>query len=310
MEISIIVSNYNGSKYINQCINSLLAQEINVPYEVIVIDDCSTDSSWDYLKTIKNSKFVLIKNEQNIGVSASRNRGISISKGKYICFTDSDDYVEPDYLISLFNGINQTDVDLAVVPFYGYFGESSTLKLEIEDVGLFNANEIIIKLLKFRFSSVVWNKIYKKDILSQNQIAFKEGLYNEDILFNYEYLKHCNRINILNNPVYYYRIHGESLTGGLNKPLLNDMITIYYYIKEDRYTETLKDLQLHKYFAIRLVIVIGLKRVLKKWPHSRKELFTINEFVRDQINFGDVLLEGLTLKEKCIIFLMKLISKF
>ena len=182
-------------------------------YEVIVIDDCSTDSSWDYLTTLKDSKLVLIKNEQNIGLSASRNRGISISKGKYICFTDSDDYVEPDYLISLFNGINQTDVDMAVVPFYGYSGESSTLKLR-EDVGFYNAEEIVIRLLKFRFSTVVWNKIYKKDILSQKELTFKEGLYNEDILFNYEYLKHCNKINIVNNPVYYYRIHSESLTGG------------------------------------------------------------------------------------------------
>lgn len=310
MEISIIVSNYNGSKFLNQCVNSLLSQDISVQYEVIVIDDCSTDSSWDYLKTIKDSKFVLIKNEQNIGLSASRNRGISISKGKYICFTDSDDYVEPDYLISLFNGINQTDVDMAVVPFYGYFGKSSALKLESEGVGLFNSQEIIIRLLKFRFSTVVWNKIYKKDILSQNVITFKEGLYNEDILFNYEYLKHCSKINVVNNPVYYYRIHSESLTGGLYKPLLKDMITIYCHIKKDRYNEIHKDLKLHKYFAIRLVVVIGLKRILKKWAQNRKDLSTINEFVRDHINFRDVFLEGLTLKEICIVFLMKLISKF
>ena len=93
-EVSIIITNYNYSRYIARCIRSCLNQK-NVNVEVIVVDDKSTDKSWEvmvpFLDDIK-----LIKNKKNLGVAASANKGIKAAKGQFVIRVDADDYVSDD----------------------------------------------------------------------------------------------------------------------------------------------------------------------------------------------------------------------
>ena len=159
MEISIIVSNFNSEKYLDQCVKSLLDQRGIGEYEIIIIDDCSTDGSWEYIDQLSSNKLVKIRNETNIGASASRNKGLTIAKGDFICFTDSDDFVTTIYLKTLLSLINShKDIDMAVSPFFGYFGDDKETKIENEQAGLFDATALIEKLIKFRFSLIVWNR--------------------------------------------------------------------------------------------------------------------------------------------------------
>ena len=93
--LSIIIPNYNKDKYLKRCLDSIISQ-LSKDIEIIVVDDCSTDSSIDILKQYDN--LILIKNKNNLGISESRNIGIKYAKGKYISFMDADDYLSSNYI--------------------------------------------------------------------------------------------------------------------------------------------------------------------------------------------------------------------
>lgn len=97
MLVSVVVPVYNLKEFIKNCLDSLLSQTIE-DYEIIVIDDGSTDATEEFLKTINNPKIKVIYNPQNKGPAYSRNRGIKASRGEFIAITDSDCIVEKNWL--------------------------------------------------------------------------------------------------------------------------------------------------------------------------------------------------------------------
>ena len=105
MDISVIVTNFNYGKLIRRCLRSLLNQHISHDnYEIIVVDDASTDESMQALKSFKEQKNIkIIRNKKNLGVGASSQIGLENAKGKYFVRVDSDDYVQPPFLYMLYN---------------------------------------------------------------------------------------------------------------------------------------------------------------------------------------------------------------
>ena len=95
--VSIVVAAHNTEKYIERCINSCLSQNTSLNYEVVVTDDCSTDSTYDILNDVYNaeSRLVLRRNNENLGVGFTRNVSIKHARGRYIFIMDSDDYIHP-----------------------------------------------------------------------------------------------------------------------------------------------------------------------------------------------------------------------
>lgn len=95
--VSVIMPTYNGCNYIETAIHSVLIQD--VPLELIIIDDCSTDNTNELLSKYSTySNIICIKNESNLGAAASRNKGVALAKGKYIAYLDADDYWLPHKL--------------------------------------------------------------------------------------------------------------------------------------------------------------------------------------------------------------------
>ena len=121
MEVSVIVCNYNQEKYLEKCLGSLNNQVFDKEYEIIFIDDCSTDGSKEiFEKYIDNPKFKILPQSVNRGQSSSRNIGLEVVKGKYICFLDSDDFASSTFISSLYNAIQRdSDIDCVVANFYG-----------------------------------------------------------------------------------------------------------------------------------------------------------------------------------------------
>ena len=105
IDISVIVVNYNYGKLIRRCIRSLLNQDLDKShYEIIVVDDCSTDDSIEALDTfVKAGEIKVIRNSENLGIGASAQIGVANSRGKYFVRVDSDDYVQPAFLYMLYN---------------------------------------------------------------------------------------------------------------------------------------------------------------------------------------------------------------
>ena len=130
--ISVILPVHNSEKYIGRCLRSLKRQSINKRnYEIIIIDDCSTDSSLIELSKYKNSKIKILKNEKNIGLAPSLNKAIKPATGSLIVRVDSDDWVHEDFLniLSTFLFINK-DLDAVACDYTITNDQEKSIKIE------------------------------------------------------------------------------------------------------------------------------------------------------------------------------------
>lgn len=187
MKLSIIIPNYNKDKYIGKLLEQL-KEQMNNDVEVIVIDDCSTDNSWEIINSYSDV-FKTIRNYSNMYVSYSRNVGIENSKGKYITFIDSDDEVKPYFVSNILENI-KSDKD-------GYFFD-----YEINNVA--NGEPV-----QKGYNTMVWSKVYKKSVLDDNDIRFDEDYYTkgvlcEDMDFNCKFLKVTRNIQKSNSEMIVY----------------------------------------------------------------------------------------------------------
>ena len=189
--VSVIIPVYNVEKYLERCITSVLNQKSNFPYEIILVDDGSTDSSGRICDSYHKSCVIIHK--KNEGVSSARNEGIKRAKGKYVYFCDSDDYIEEDTLSYLVDLIETPTCVLAICGFY--------VNEELRDYGL-KGNIDVLSTKKgaktisgnpYFTGGYLWNKLFKKDIIEKNSLLFDErfAIY-EDLLFVHTYIATCD----------------------------------------------------------------------------------------------------------------------
>lgn len=196
MIASIIITNYNYGKYLGRCIRSCLNQIISEPYEVILVDDYSTDNSIQVAQEFKNFKnFKVIRNKKNLGVAASANLGFKKSKGKYVVRIDADDYVSRDFLF-----------------FLTYYLKLNPNKFGVaSDYTLIDDNEKIIKREFAKKKPIACAILYNKEKLK------KFGFYNNNFRHREEEELRARvgenyKIGFLNIPLYRYRMHVSNKT--------------------------------------------------------------------------------------------------
>lgn len=211
--ISIIIPVYNTEKYLKECVESVLAQTYK-KIEIILIDDGSTDNSYNICKKLSvNNKEYSIKiiHIENSGVSKARNIGIKHAKGEYLCFLDSDDYLDDDYLEIMFNTLNKGKVDIVFSNYKIDYGNKKVIKTQrlprgiYENQGLMNISIDDGTITGILFGSAC-TALYKKRIIEEYQIKFPEKIkVNEDGIFNLLILKCCDCIEIVEYAGYNYR---------------------------------------------------------------------------------------------------------
>ena len=205
--ITIIIPVYNTSNYLDECLQSVLEQTYT-DWECILVDDGSTDNSGEICDkwAEKDRRFIII-HQKNQGVSAARNHGIEKSKGKFICFIDSDDWVEPDYLNHLQSGIKDSEIDMVVT---GSIYETS--KPEIHAPQQKNIIRIESKYTKTFIEHVglfygPCAILYKSTLIKSNNITFPEKLsFGEDTTFVFSYLQNVRDVVLAPFADYHYRI--------------------------------------------------------------------------------------------------------
>lgn len=227
MKYSIVVPLYNCERYIERCILSLIDQDYD-DYEVIVVNDGSTDSSGEIIASIAdelpNFKVVC---QQNGGLSSARNTGLRHARGDYVLFIDADDYVESRLLSSIDSHAANQDVIL-----YGYYnevvdGESNIVSVDqvlFPDPDLNNCFEQMDPLDLSGLIGYAWNKAYRRQYLIENCFHFEEGLsLIEDIDFNGKVIVGTQSVIAIMAPLVHYvqRHRSTSLSnaryGGLGK---------------------------------------------------------------------------------------------
>ncbi|MCR5430905.1 MAG: glycosyltransferase family 2 protein, partial [Eubacterium sp.] len=218
LRVSIIIPVFNCEQYIEECLNSAINQSYK-NIEIIVIDDGSTDGTLDVCNEIKNKHpEIVIKSQENKGVSDARNKGIEIASGDWICFLDADDYLPADYVKGLVDSIDNADL---VCCKYCMFENTDDIKKEKElsDNKLFDREESLSELLLGKnILGTPWGKLFKKSIISDNNLRFdKELIVCEDLLFCVQYANTISKCIFTNQSKYYYRKNDSSFNAKMRK---------------------------------------------------------------------------------------------
>jgi glycosyltransferase involved in cell wall biosynthesis len=248
MKLSIIIPVYKVQRYLEHTINSILYQNYD-DYEIILVDDASPDNCGeicDYFAE-NNERIITIHNPKNLGLSSARNVGLSKARGDWIWFVDSDDKVDFRSLETLSKVISPK----YDVIFFGfqYVKENDDYSEKKKKMNIPQSNELvnnknisdfILKYDSLHMFAPVWNKIYKKEFLYNNNITF-ENIRIEDVFFNCKVFANTDNVLVLDKCLYYYL---RRKSGALSKSKELEKPDIY----KKRYKEILN--LLHKKNAL------------------------------------------------------------
>lgn len=263
--VSIIVPVYNTEPYLNQCIDSILAQTYH-NLEIIIIDDGATDNSADICESYSDSR-IIVYHTENRGLSAARNYGIDKSHGEYIYFVDSDDWIDADLIEKAMKCIGDADI-ICFSP----------------NEGLLSGYDALCALINERISSVAWCKLYRKNCFSK--IRFPEGHVFEEVATAYKLLYQANNVVCANIVGYHYRFREGSITQTHN---LSNVIDCWRAHKQRYdYCSPLVDSETYKCLLKSCAVAIAHAWAWKKEiPFSdSKEWKNMSSFARTYYSFS------------------------
>lgn len=221
MKYSVIIPVYNVEKYINRCVKSILSQRYN-NLEIILIDNGSTDRSGSICDIYANEYAnIFVYHIENHGVGSARNFGLSKARGEFIYFVDSDDYLVGN-LFAEFEDKLTPDLDLLVFSYYNSFEQEMIEKNRTKKILPYNGSYDkydFSKIFKDLFLSdmlyTVWNKIYRREFLLENNLSFEQYELGEDVRFNLDVYREVNKIYLSQDSYYIYVIgrKGSAMSG-------------------------------------------------------------------------------------------------
>ena len=260
--VSIIVPVYNAQKGLSRCLESICSQTYQ-ELEIIVLNDGSTDDSLAICEQFraKDPRLVVVDKE-NEGVSRTRNAGLALAQGDYIQFADSDDVLDPDYTQNLVQAALQHSADLVIAPYWmvipsnssktGHALETLQESLGIEPEapktevhkygflpqGVYSREDYARRLMQQPASfyyGVLWNKLYRRDILVDNHLQFtSEVRWAEDLVFNLEYILYANVFVSIPKAGYHYVQNPQSIchTQINLASIVQNKLQVFRYYKE------------------------------------------------------------------------------
>ena len=223
---SIIICGYNIEGYIERAIKSVLVQDFE-NYELILVNDCSTDKTLEKMQQYESKNIVIINNEKNKGLGASRNIGVKIARGEYILYLDGDDTMYDKHTLSRINEI--IDRDEADVTFFGvqYIGGANKLYLSNAE------NSTKIARLSCDIFFGVPSKCWKTSFLRKNNITFIEDMYYEDMVYSMKSTILSEKLSYGEFPIFnYYRNRPGSIMSTPNIKRCTDMYKMLSHMME------------------------------------------------------------------------------
>ena len=213
MKFSVVVPVYNVEEYIEKCLSSILNQTYS-NFEVIIVDDGSTDGSFKIIdKFVNKDKRFMVFKKQNGGLSDARNYGIKYVTGDYLLFVDSDDYIGEDLLLKLNNVLSKAQTDL--VTFNSVVCDDSGKVINKRDIPEYvnkDINLIIKELITRPFVEPAWLYCYKVKFWRKYNFKYKKGMYHEDFGLTPLILLNARSISSINYYGYFYVQRAGSIT--------------------------------------------------------------------------------------------------
>lgn len=207
-EISIILPTYNWEKYISKTIESVLSQNFK-NFEIIIVNDCSTDNTEEIIKNFKDIRIIYIKNDKNLNIVWSRNKWLEIVKWKYICFLDHDDLFIDNEKLKLQYDFLEKNID------YGMIWSSAILINEnwnkTWEINSRITNEDIKNHLIMSNQFTCWSVMFRKNLIEK--IWLLNNKYNKSDDYDY-WLKiwKIYKVENISNKLFAYRIHSNNTT--------------------------------------------------------------------------------------------------
>ena len=232
IDISIIIPVYNAEMYIYKCLDSIYNQDFNGSFEVIAVNDASSDNSLEKLKIYQNDKqnFKIINHKTNLKLSKSRLDGMLIANGNYIMHIDADDWIEKDSLQVLKDCIDKNNPDVIV---YNYVKEYETgTRIYPDGIKKEYHTQDKLSVVDFFLRTAV-NKLVKRD-LTFDLIGSKVSVnHSEDLLYSLEILLKVKDIYMLKETLYVYFHNSNSITQNFkNKSFLESQILVFYILNQ------------------------------------------------------------------------------
>ncbi len=224
--ISVIIPCYNAEKTLARCLSSVLQQSYD-RLEIIIIDDGSTDNSsaiyQDFQRRDHRIRYII---QENSGVSSARNKGVKMAKGDYICFVDSDDWVEPNYCEALYQILIREQADISIVE-ASYEDEDGNVVFNknISEEAVYDGKRALQILLEDDIiQSHPWGKLYKSSFF--NDVHFPENLKCfEDYSTLFKVFDQALTVAKSNQKLYHYIQHQDSLSHNLSP-----QTAFYFYL--------------------------------------------------------------------------------
>lgn len=275
-KVSIIIPVWGVEKYISKCLDSLVNQTLE-DIEIIVVNDGSPDNSQkiidEYVKKYPDKVKSYIK--ENGGQGSARNYGLEVSTGEYIGFVDSDDFVELDMFEKMYNKAKQDKSDIVVC---GSYNVSEDYSKKEKDVFVTNYDTDLENVIFGKMA--VWNKIYKRNIIIDNKITFKEKVWYEDLAFTLKAIINSSKFSFIGEPLYDYLIRQGSTMNNSNVErnleilqAFDDVLDYIYKNNKENY------LNLIEFLAIDHIYISAIVRVLRAQADNKLKHDVIDKLI-------------------------------
>lgn len=275
--LSIVVPVYNAERYVEECVESLLAQTYsNIEY--IFIDDCSQDGSLAVLQGVlerctRGQKARIITHDKNRGLSATRTEGIREARGEYLISCDIDDYVEPNMARDMLAAAEACGSDIIVTSYFDKYPDRETVVAMPKGNGI-DLNEIPINTLYL----AVWNKMFRTAFLKDNNfIDYTDVNCWEDVAITARAYVKAAVVTRLDTPYYHYRHanDGKSLTEQRQEVRLKDQLACARFLDEwfadHGYSATYAEFLNHLKFSAKIKLLRGHKINVRQWKSTFPE---------------------------------------
>lgn len=209
IDLSLIIPVYNSEKYLEGCLLSLLQQKSIFRYELICVNDGSTDDSPRILErfAMQYPDIIRTVTQENQGISCSRNKGITLARGQYIGFVDNDDLVTPDYVEAFVSEMKKTNADMIQSGYDMIDANGNLLKTVSKGNCIWTEESNNVEKERL-VRGLPWAGVYKKELF--DNVRFPEGFWYEDMVTRMLLMRKAKKIVIINDVLYHYVMHSSN----------------------------------------------------------------------------------------------------
>jgi len=203
--VSVIVPVYNVEEYLSRCIDSIINQTYK-NLEIILVDDGSPDGCPKICdEYAKKDKRIKVIHKENGGLSSARNAGLDLSNGKFLCFIDSDDFIDKNMIKVLLDNLKKTSSDMSVCS-YKKVSDSKMLKIDLkkEIIDSYDKKQCFYNLYNelSETTELAWNKLYKRELWKN--LKYPNGKIHEDAFVIHHLINKCQKVVYTNLELCYY----------------------------------------------------------------------------------------------------------